>query len=120
MALPAIAPYPLPAGDELPANRVAWTADPARAVLLVHDLQNHFLGAFPPDEQPLTGMLGNATTWWRSAAASACPSSTRPSAAGRRPRSEGCSWTSGAPASPTTRRPSPCPRRSRRRPVTRS
>ncbi|MCZ9347108.1 isochorismatase family protein [Streptomyces sp. TRM76130] len=59
MALPAIAPYPLPAPDELPANRVSWTVDPARAVLLVHDLQQHFLGAFPADEQPLTGMLGN-------------------------------------------------------------
>ncbi|MEU2433304.1 isochorismatase family protein [Streptomyces sp. NPDC007861] len=59
MALPAIASYPLPSADELPENRVAWTADPARAVLLVHDLQNHFLGAFPSGEQPLTGMLGN-------------------------------------------------------------
>ncbi|GAA4823443.1 isochorismatase family protein [Streptomyces ziwulingensis] len=59
MALPAIAPYPLPAPDELPANRVSWTVDPARAVLLVHDLQQHFLGAFPAAEQPLTGMLGN-------------------------------------------------------------
>ncbi|MGV9908067.1 isochorismatase family protein [Streptomyces tendae] len=59
MALPAIAPYPLPEPDELPANRVSWTVDPARAVLLVHDLQQHFLGAFPAGEQPLTGMLDN-------------------------------------------------------------
>ncbi|MER6348132.1 isochorismatase family protein [Streptomyces sp. NPDC001595] len=59
MALPAISPYPLPAADELPANRVAWTADPARAVLLVHDLQRHFLSAFPAGQQPLTGLLAN-------------------------------------------------------------
>ncbi|WP_299536194.1 isochorismatase family protein [uncultured Streptomyces sp.] len=59
MALPAIAPYRLPAGDELPANRVAWTADPARAVLLVHDMQNHFLRAFPAGREPLTGLIGN-------------------------------------------------------------
>ncbi|MGY1433894.1 isochorismatase family protein [Streptomyces reniochalinae] len=60
MALPAIAPYPLPSADELPANRAAgWRADPARAVLLVHDLQQHFLGAFPAGRQPLTGMLAN-------------------------------------------------------------
>ncbi|GGS68586.1 isochorismatase family protein [Streptomyces griseoviridis] len=59
MALPAIAPYPLPAPEELPENRVSWTVDPARAVLLVHDLQQHFLGAFPAGEQPLTGMLAN-------------------------------------------------------------
>ncbi|KPI00184.1 Isochorismatase [Actinobacteria bacterium OK074] len=59
MALPAIAPYPLPAADELPVNRVAWSVDPARAVLLVHDLQNHYLDAFTAGEQPLTGMLAN-------------------------------------------------------------
>lgn len=59
MALPAIAPYTLPTEAELPANRADWTVDPSRAVLLVHDLQNHFLGAFPPGEQPLTGMLDN-------------------------------------------------------------
>ncbi|MFJ7627597.1 isochorismatase family protein [Streptomyces sp. NPDC097595] len=59
MALPAIAPYPLPGADELPANRVGWTVDPARAVLLVHDLQNHFLRAYRPGEEPLTGMLAN-------------------------------------------------------------
>ena len=59
MALPAIAPYTLPTEAELPANRAGWTVDPSRAVLLVHDLQNHFLGAFPPGEQPLTGMLDN-------------------------------------------------------------
>lgn len=59
MALPAISAYPLPTADELPAGRVCWTVDPARAVLLVHDLQQHFLSAFPPGEQPLTGMLAN-------------------------------------------------------------
>ncbi|MFF7333231.1 isochorismatase family protein [Streptomyces sp. NPDC090306] len=59
MALPAIAPYPLPTADELPANRVGWTVDPDRAVLLVHDLQEHFLSAFPAGQQPLTGMLDN-------------------------------------------------------------
>jgi bifunctional isochorismate lyase/aryl carrier protein len=59
MALPTISAYPLPTADELPASRVAWTVDPARAVLLVHDLQQHFLSAFPAGEQPLTGMLDN-------------------------------------------------------------
>ncbi|MFD5255539.1 isochorismatase family protein [Streptomyces bobili] len=61
MALPAIPSYPLPAADELPANRVAWTVDPARAVLLVHDLQQHFLSAFPAGEQPLAGLLRNVS-----------------------------------------------------------
>ena len=59
MALPAITGYPLPTAGELPANRVRWTPEPARAVLLVHDLQNHFLDAFAAGEQPLSGMLAN-------------------------------------------------------------
>lgn len=59
MALPPVSPYPLPTEDELPANRVDWTADPDRAVLLVHDLQQHFLSAFPAGEQPVAGMLDN-------------------------------------------------------------
>lgn len=59
MALPVIAPYPLPTAAELPVNRVSWTVDPARALLLVHDLQQHFLAAFPAGRQPLTGMLDN-------------------------------------------------------------
>ncbi|MEU6477529.1 isochorismatase family protein [Streptomyces sp. NPDC047017] len=59
MALPRIPSYPLPTPDELPANRVSWTVDPARAVLLVHDLQQHFLSAFPAGAEPLAGMLAN-------------------------------------------------------------
>ena len=45
-ALPAIPDYPLPTEAELPPARVGWTLDPARAVLLVHDLQDHFLDAY--------------------------------------------------------------------------
>ncbi|MFC7302949.1 isochorismatase family protein [Streptomyces monticola] len=59
MALPAIAPYPMPTADELPANRVEWTVDPSRAVLLVHDLQKYFLRAFQQDSSPVTELLGN-------------------------------------------------------------
>ncbi|WP_026425976.1 isochorismatase family protein [Actinokineospora inagensis] len=56
MALPAIAPYPMP--TTLPANRVEWTPDPARAVLLVHDMQTHFLRAFT-GSQPVADLVGN-------------------------------------------------------------
>ncbi|MET7301917.1 isochorismatase family protein [Embleya sp. NPDC005575] len=59
MALPNIAPYPMPDPTELPTNRVDWVVDPARAVLLVHDLQNHFLSAFVPDASPVTELLAN-------------------------------------------------------------
>ncbi|MHC0433537.1 isochorismatase family protein [Streptomyces sp. O3] len=47
--IPAIAPYPLPAAGELPANTAHWSFDPARAVLLVHDMQRYFVGALPPE-----------------------------------------------------------------------
>ncbi|MBB0232139.1 isochorismatase family protein, partial [Streptomyces calidiresistens] len=46
-----------PGPDALPANRVEWTPDPRRAVLLVHDLQNHFLSAFTTDAPPIPEML---------------------------------------------------------------
>ncbi len=59
MALPAIAPYPLPTAEELPVNRVDWTVDPDRAVLLVHDLQNYFLRAFRQDASPVPELLAN-------------------------------------------------------------
>ncbi|MFI6506087.1 isochorismatase family protein [Streptosporangium sp. NPDC050855] len=59
MALPRIAPYPLPGWNDLPANRVDWRPDPRRAVLLVHDMQNHFLAPFDAGDPPLTGLIAN-------------------------------------------------------------
>ncbi|GGP37931.1 isochorismatase family protein [Streptomyces abikoensis] len=59
MALPAITPYPMPTAADLPANKVAWTVDPRRAVLLVHDLQNYFLDAFETGASPVTELLAN-------------------------------------------------------------
>ncbi|MGW0736054.1 isochorismatase family protein [Streptomyces sp. NPDC002851] len=59
MALPAIDPYPMPTAAELPANRVDWTVDPSRAVLLVHDLQHYFLRAFVRDASPVTELLAH-------------------------------------------------------------
>jgi isochorismate hydrolase len=45
--IPAIDSYPLPAGADLPDNAAAWTVDPERAVLLVHDMQRYFLRPLP-------------------------------------------------------------------------
>jgi len=45
MGIPPIAPYPLPV--DLPENTAGWTVDPARAFLLIHDMQRYFLRPFP-------------------------------------------------------------------------
>ncbi|GAA1708268.1 hypothetical protein GCM10009765_67290 [Fodinicola feengrottensis] len=51
-AIPAIAPYSMPAEDTLPPNRVDWRPRADRAVLLIHDMQNYFLAPFSPTGQP--------------------------------------------------------------------
>ncbi|MER8045945.1 isochorismatase family protein [Streptomyces sp. NPDC094032] len=52
--IPPIEPYALPTADELPGNTARWSADPDRAVLLVHDMQRYFLRPFPaPLRDPL-------------------------------------------------------------------
>lgn len=53
--IPAISAYPLPGRDDLPERLVPWLPDPARAVLLVHDMQRFFLRPFPAGvAEPLT------------------------------------------------------------------
>ena len=53
MALPKIAPYSY--REQEHQNRVKWRVDPARAALLVHDMQRYFVRAFEleRDGQPL-------------------------------------------------------------------
>ncbi|GAA4077654.1 isochorismatase family protein [Nonomuraea soli] len=55
MALPAIPAYELPTA--LPDNRVAWRVEPARAALLIHDMQNHFLAPF--ESEPIPSVIDN-------------------------------------------------------------
>lgn len=50
--IPAIKPYPMPDAAELPENIARWTVDPARAVLLIHDMQSYFLAPFARDLSP--------------------------------------------------------------------
>lgn len=50
MALPRIRPYATPTA--VPASTLDWRIDPERSVLLVHDMQEHFAGAFVRDAEP--------------------------------------------------------------------
>lgn len=59
MALPAIAPYRMPTAADLPANKVSWTPDPQRAVLLIHDMQRYFVEAFTSGASPVTELVAN-------------------------------------------------------------
>lgn len=59
MSLPQIAPYPPPAADRLPENRAPWKPDPARAAVLVHDMQRYFLRPFAPGAEPLATAVRN-------------------------------------------------------------
>ncbi|WP_285769407.1 isochorismatase [Peribacillus sp. SI8-4] len=59
MAIPAITPYAMPVESELPKNKVSWKADPARAVLLVHDMQQYFLDYYTVTESPITELISH-------------------------------------------------------------
>ncbi|MWA14833.1 isochorismatase family protein [Streptomyces sp. BA2] len=100
MALPAVTPYPMPSPEELPDNRVAWTVDPQRAVLLVHDLQNHFLTAYTPDTSPTTELLANVGELAKAARASGIPVLYSAQPGGQSPAERGLQqdfWGPGLP-----------------------
>ncbi|QCO17080.1 isochorismatase family protein (plasmid) [Azospirillum brasilense] len=46
MTIRSIAPYALPTAADLPQDKVSWSVDPARAVLLIHDMQDYFVGFY--------------------------------------------------------------------------
>ncbi|GAA2086118.1 hypothetical protein GCM10009801_48320 [Streptomyces albiaxialis] len=103
MALPAITPYPLPTAAELPANRVGWTADPSRAVLLVHDLQNHFLSAYERDRAPVPALLANVAALKETAGRLGVPVLYTAQRGGQTPEERGLQqdfWGPGLPADP--------------------
>ncbi|WP_374984531.1 isochorismatase family protein [Streptomyces fradiae] len=69
--IPPIEPYPLPSAGDLPGGTAQWTADPDRAVLLVHDMQRYFLRPFPA---PLREeLVGNAALLRERAVATGMP-----------------------------------------------
>ena len=66
-SLPTIPPYPMPRPDELPGGRATWTVDPARAVLLVHDMQRYFLAPFADDAEPVSVLVAHIAALLRRA-----------------------------------------------------
>ncbi|MFI8931743.1 isochorismatase family protein [Streptomyces sp. NPDC053474] len=103
MALPRITPYPLPTAADLPANRVDWTVDPARAVLLVHDLQNYFLSAYDTEAAPVPELLRNVGALKERAAALGVPVVYTAQPGGQTPAERGLQqdfWGPGLPDDP--------------------
>ncbi|MEN3584470.1 MULTISPECIES: isochorismatase family protein [unclassified Streptomyces] len=103
MALPKITPYPMPTTGELPPNRVDWSVDPDRAVLLVHDLQNYFLSAYDRDRSPIPELLRNVAALKARAAALGVPVLYTAQPGGQTPQQRGLQqdfWGPGLPADP--------------------
>ncbi|MFE9422329.1 isochorismatase family protein [Kitasatospora sp. NPDC006697] len=58
--IPETISYPMPGTAQLPGNTAGWTADPDRAVLLVHDMQRYFLRPLPRDLSPGRELVANS------------------------------------------------------------
>lgn len=73
MGLPTIPSYDLPAGADLPIARAPWRLDPARAALLIHDMQGYFTAAFESGASPLEPLVVNIARLKRACAVAAIP-----------------------------------------------
>ncbi|WP_437948306.1 isochorismatase family protein [Sorangium sp. So ce296] len=73
MAIPSIQTYSMPRVDELPESRVPWRPDPRRAVLLIHDMQDYFLGYYDAKASPVVELLANTRLLRERCAASGIP-----------------------------------------------
>ncbi|MFF1925961.1 hypothetical protein ACFVW8_36020 [Streptomyces sp. NPDC058221] len=59
MGLPVIKSYDMPDSTALPRSRPFWSTDPGQAALLVHDMQSHFVRAFPAGHSPVVQLVEN-------------------------------------------------------------
>jgi len=59
MAIPTLNSYALPTAAELPANKVTWAFEPARAALLIHDMQEYFLNFWGEDSPLIEQVVAN-------------------------------------------------------------
>lgn len=73
MSIPHIASYPLPTRSVLPKNRVDWRPDPARAALLIHDMQDYFLDYYDRAAAPVPQLIEHITALRTAADAAGMP-----------------------------------------------
>lgn len=73
MTIPAIASYPMPGAEAQPDNRVSWTPDPKRAVLLIHDMQQYFLNKYATDQAPIPELIDKVARIREAASAAGVP-----------------------------------------------
>jgi len=59
MSIPKIPDYPMPFAESFPPNRTKWQIEPARAVLLIHDMQVYFLRFYAPDSPLIETLVQN-------------------------------------------------------------
>ncbi|WP_395670943.1 isochorismatase family protein [Phenylobacterium sp.] len=71
--LPKVAPYAMPTAVEIPPVRPAWTLDPARAALLIHDMQRYFLRPFDLTAEPIPALVANISRLATAARAAGVP-----------------------------------------------
>ncbi len=71
MALPRTVVYDLPAIER--PDTVDWTVEPGRAVLLIHDMQEHFVRPFERDAEPLRTVVPNIVALRAAARAAGVP-----------------------------------------------
>lgn len=59
MAMPMIEPYQMPTESELIGDQAGWRPETSRAALLIHDMQQYFVNAFPAGQAPITDLVEN-------------------------------------------------------------
>ncbi|WP_322995706.1 isochorismatase family protein [Castellaniella sp.] len=59
MSIPSLPSYPMP--DQPVNNRVNWSLERARTALLIHDMQDYFLGKFDTTKAPIPELLSTIT-----------------------------------------------------------
>ncbi|MFG3497659.1 isochorismatase family protein [Streptomyces sp. NPDC047928] len=103
MGLPVIDSYPMPERSVLPPSHTPWTVEPRRAALLIHDMQNHFVRAFPTGLSPVVELVENVAALRELAGTLGMPVVFSAEPAARRPGQRGLIadvWGPGIGAEP--------------------